>query len=217
MMQNFLLSCRSCMLGLALAVATLHLITANAGAAERGFVKSLLETREESVVVQSWDLSCGAAALTTLLNYQHRDMVGEKEVAIGLIAQARYVENPNLVRLRHGFSLFDLKRYVDARGYLGIGFGQMALEDLVEKAPIMVPITSNGYKHFVVFRGQMGNRVLLADPAYGNRTMLAGKFERSWIDYGGSIGKVGFVVAHKDGLAEPNGLAPRPEEFLTLR
>ncbi|HIP80135.1 MAG TPA: peptidase C39, partial [Kiloniellaceae bacterium] len=128
-----------------------------------------------------------------------------------------YVENPNLLRLRHGFSLFDLKRYVDARGYLGIGFGQMELEDLIEKAPIMVPITSNGYKHFVVFRGQMGNRVLLADPAYGNRTMLAGKFERSWIDYGGSIGKVGFVVARKNGLAEPNGLAPRPEEFLTLR
>lgn len=217
MMQNFLLSCRGCMFGLALAVATLHLIIANAGAAERSFVKSLLETRQESVVVQSWDLSCGAAALTTLLNYQHRDMVGEKEVAIGLIAQTRYVENPNLLRLRHGFSLFDLKRYVDARGYLGIGFGQMALEDLVEKAPIMVPITSNGYKHFVVFRGQMGNRVLLADPAYGNRTMLAGKFERSWIDYGGSIGKVGFVVARKNGLAEPNGLAPRPEEFLTLR
>ncbi len=217
MMQNFLLSCGRCMLGLALAVATLHLITADAGAAERGFVKSLLETREESVVVQSWDLSCGAAALTTLLNYQHRDMVGEKEVAIGLISQTRYVENPSLLRLRHGFSLFDLKRYVDARGYLGIGFGQMALEDLVEKAPIMVPITSNGYKHFVVFRGQMGNRVLLADPAYGNRTMLAGKFERSWIDYGGSIGKVGFVVARKNGLAEPNGLAPRPEEFLTLR
>jgi len=205
------------MLGLALAVATLLLLTASVGAAERGFVKSLLETREEGVVVQSWDLSCGAAALTTLLNYQHRDMVGEKEVAIGLIAQTRYVENPNLLRLRHGFSLFDLKRYVDARGYLGIGFGQMELEDLIEKAPIMVPITSNGYKHFVVFRGQMGNRVLLADPAYGNRTMLAGKFERSWIDYGGSIGKVGFVVARKNGLAEPNGLAPRPEEFLTLR
>ena len=63
----------------------------------------------------------------------------------------------------------------------------------------------------------MGNRVLLADPAYGNRTMLVGKFERSWIDYGGSIGKVGFVVARKGGPAEPNGLAPRAEEFLTLR
>ncbi|WP_421935142.1 C39 family peptidase [Pelagibius sp.] len=217
MVLTFLLSSKSAVLGLVLSVATLHFLTSYVDAAERGFVRSLLETRQKAVVVQSWDLSCGAAALTTLLNYQHRDMVGEKEVALGLIAQKRYVENPSLLRLRHGFSLFDLKRYVDARGYRGIGFGQMELEDLVERAPIMVPITSNGYKHFVVFRGRMGNRVLLADPAYGNRTMLAGKFERSWIDYGGSIGKVGFVVARKDGPAEPNDLAPRPEEFLTLR
>ena len=153
MVLNFLLSCRSAVPGLVLTLATLHFLTSYVDADERGFVRSLLETRQKAVVVQSWDLSCGAAALTTLLNYQHRDMVGEKEVALGLIAQTRYVENPNLLRLRHGFSLFDLKRYVDARGYRGIGFGQMKLEDLVERAPIMVPITSNGYKHFVVFAG----------------------------------------------------------------
>ena len=186
-------------------------------AADQGFVTSLLELRQERVVVQNWDLSCGAAALTTLLNYQHRDPVGEKEVAVGLIGRARYIENPALVRLRHGFSLFDLKRYVDARGYHGIGYGRMTVEDLVEKAPIMVPIVSNGYKHFVIFRGRMGNRVLLADPAYGSRTMLVGKFERAWIDYGEKIGKVGFIVANKDGPAPPGALRPRPEEFVTLR
>ncbi|NIA72354.1 C39 family peptidase [Pelagibius litoralis] len=196
---------------------SLHLVTTPTIAAEKGFVKSLLEVRRERVVVQNWDLSCGAAALTTLLNYQHGDMVGEREVAIGLIGQSRYIENPSMVRLRHGFSLFDLKRYVDARGYEGIGYGRMILKDLVRKAPLMVPIVSNGYKHFVVFRGQMGNRVLLADPAYGNRTMSVAKFERSWIDYGAKIGKVGFVVARRDGPAPPRELAPRPEEFLTLQ
>ena len=212
-----LLSPSKVSLATAAAVTILHLFTASNGAAEQGFVKSLLETRQERVVVQNWDLSCGAAALATLLNYQHGDMVREKEVAIGLIAQARYLKHPELVRLRHGFSLYDLKRYVDARGYQGIGFGRMKMKDLIEKAPIMVPITSNGYNHFVIFRGQMGNRVLLADPAYGNRTMPVAKFEQAWIDYGETIGKVGFVVARADGLAEPNDLAPRPEEFLTLR
>lgn len=202
---------------LTVVLVTSCLLSASSVAADQAFVRSLLEARQERVVVQNWDLSCGAAALTTLLNYQHNDMISEKEVAIGLIGQSRYIENPELVRLRHGFSLFDLKKYVDARGYQGIGYGRMTLEDLIKKAPIMVPIASNGYKHFVVFRGQMGNRVLLADPAYGNRTMLIGKFERSWIDYGHDIGKVGFVVARPDGLAQPNDLAPRPEEFLTLR
>ena len=31
-------------------------------------------------------------------------------------------------------------------------------------APIMVPVDLSGYPHFVVFRGALGNRVLLADP-----------------------------------------------------
>lgn len=216
-MPNALLSAKRVSLAAAVTAAVLSLTAASGSTGERSVVKSLLEARQERVVVQNWDLSCGAAALATLLNYQHGDMVREKEVALGLIAQARYVENPLLVRLRHGFSLYDLKRYVDARGYEGIGFGRMKLKDLVEKAPIMVPITSNGYNHFVIFRGQMGNRVLLADPAYGNRTMPSAKFERAWIDYGEEIGKVGFVVARLDGLAAPNDLAPRPEEFLTLR
>jgi len=39
-------------------------------AADRTPVKSLLEMRRERVVVQEWDLSCGAAALATILHYQ---------------------------------------------------------------------------------------------------------------------------------------------------
>ena len=43
---------------------------------------------------------------------------GRKEVAIGLIGQERYLRNPELVRLQSGFSLLDLKRYVEGRGYV---------------------------------------------------------------------------------------------------
>jgi hypothetical protein len=66
--------------------------------------------------MQEWDLSCGAAALTTLLNYQHGDQVTEKEVANALMRREEYVRNPLLIKSRDGFSLADLKRYVDARG-----------------------------------------------------------------------------------------------------
>jgi uncharacterized protein len=61
-----------------------------------------------------------------------------------------------------------------------------------------------------------GNRVLLADPAFGNRTMLMAKFEATWLDYG-KIGKVGFVVAHADGIELPNRLASQPHDFVFLR
>jgi hypothetical protein len=182
----------------------------------RGPVKSLLEMRQDRVVVQQWDLSCGAAALATLLNYQHGDPVSEREIAKGLIQREEYLAEPLLVRARHGFSLLDLKRYVEARGYQGIGYGKLTLEDLIERAPIMVPVRFYGYNHFVVFRGALGDRVSLADPAFGNRTMLAAKFEDAWLDYS-KFGKVGFVVARIDDAPPPNRLAPRPTDFVSLR
>jgi hypothetical protein len=185
-------------------------------AAGQGAVRSLLEMRHDRVVVQQWDLSCGAAALATILNYQHDDPISEREIARGLIHREEYVENPTLVRFRHGFSLLDLKRYVDRRGYEGMGYGQLTLDDLIERAPIMVPVRFNGYNHFVVFRGMRGNRVLLADPAFGNRTMLAEQFVAAWLEYA-DFGRVGFVVARTDGVTGPNKLAPRALDFVSLK
>jgi predicted double-glycine peptidase len=179
-------------------------------------VKSLLEMRRENVVVQQWDLSCGAAALTTLLNFQHQDMVTEKQVAIALMGREEYIKNPLLVNIRQGFSLLDLKRYADGRGYEGIGYGKLTLDDLVKKAPIIVPLNLLGYNHFVIFRGIKGNRVLLADPAWGNRTLLIEQFENAWIDFP-QIGKVGFAVARTDGASTPNLLEPKPDEFVMFR
>jgi predicted double-glycine peptidase len=178
-------------------------------------VRSFVETRQQNVVIQNWDLSCGAAALATILNFQHGDPVSEREIATGLMSRAEYVENPMLVNLRQGFSLLDLKRFVDARGYTGIGLGQMTFEHLVARAPMIVPINTHGYQHFVVFRGALGNRVLLADPAFGNRTLLRSAFENAWIDFG-EIGHVGFVVNRKDDLFPPNQLAPKPGDYVTL-
>ena len=64
---------------------------------EQRSVRSLLEIRQDNVVMQEWDLSCGAATLTTLLNYQHGDLVTEKEVATALMNRDIYIDNPLLV------------------------------------------------------------------------------------------------------------------------
>src|SRR4051812_36662347 len=74
-------------------------------AAERRAVKSLLEMRRENVVVQNFDLSCGAAALATLLTFQHGDPVTEREVAEQLIRDPKYLADPLIIRNRQGFSL----------------------------------------------------------------------------------------------------------------
>ena len=179
-------------------------------------VKSLLELRHERVIIQEWDLSCGAAALATILNYQYGDTVSEREVATELISRAKYVDNPSLVKTQQGFSLLDLKKYVDARGYRGVGYGQFELEALIKRAPLIVPIQVNGYSHFVVFRGIRGNRVLVADPAWGNRTFTIDEFEDAWLVYP-EFGRVGFVVAQRNGAAPTNRMAPRADDFVFLR
>ena len=185
-----------------------------AQAGDRHVVKSLLEMRREHVVVQEFDLSCGAAAVATLLAYQHGDPVPEQEIARELIKREEYLAVPELVKMRQGFSLLDLKRYVEGRGYEGIGYGQLALEDLIGLAPVLVPVNFNGYNHFVVFRGIQGDRVLVADPAFGNRTMRIERFQDSWLD-SPSFGRVGFVVARTDGRPSSNDLAPQEGDVLT--
>lgn len=181
-------------------------------------VKSLLEMRHENVVIQHWDLSCGAAALTTLLNYQYGDFVTEKEVATALMHREEYIKLPALINIRQGFSLLDLKRYVDSRGYKGIGYGNLNLDYLIKRAPMIVPIKPHGYNHFVIFRGIKGNRVLVADPAWGNRTLLINQFMKLWIDFP-KIGRVGFLVEPGSSrlATKKNLLEPKESDYVMLR
>jgi predicted double-glycine peptidase len=176
-------------------------------------VQSLLELRKQNVIVQKFDLSCGAAALATVLNYQFGDPVTEKQLTEGLIRRKEYIENPEVVRLRQGFSLLDLKRVADARGYQGVGYGKLDFADLTGLAPAIVPVSPLGYNHFVIFRGRIGDQVLLADPAFGNRTMSVEKFERVWIDFP-ELGRVAFVITRNGRQAPPGLLAVNPAQFV---
>jgi len=189
--------------------------TALADGTERT-VESVIEKRHEGMVLQKWDLSCAAAALATVLRYQHGVPVTERSVAVGLISRKEYIANPELVRARRGFSLLDLKRFVDTLGYKGIALGQLAFPDLLNRAPIIVPVRLRGYAHFVVVRGATSSSVLLADPAFGNVTIPVHKFIDAWIDYR-DIGRVGFVVTKSGTLVPPGRLSARAWDFVSLR
>jgi uncharacterized protein len=166
-------------------------------------VQSLLELRSENVVLQKWDLSCGAATLATLLTYQLHDPVTERQVAVGLLRG----NNPDRVRNRGGFSLLDLKRYAETRGLEADGYEQMTLADLEEMAPVIVTFQYHQFHHFVIFRGIVGDWVVLADPAFGNRIMRVADFEKSW------DGNIGFVVT-RPGETPQNHMPPRASDFV---
>jgi len=178
-------------------------------------VFSIYEQRNQLVVRQNFDLSCGAAALATLLVFQHGETLSERDVAIGLVSRDLYLRNPEILKSRQGFSLFDMSRYVESLGYQGDGLGQLQFKDLASMAPIILAMDFTGYRHFVVYRGHLENRVLLADPAYGTRTLRISRFMQAWIQFP-KLGRVGFQVIRRDNLFPPNRLAPRSEDFVTL-
>jgi predicted double-glycine peptidase len=115
--------------------------------------------------------------------------------------------DPLRVKYRGGFSLLDLKRFAQSRGFEADGYEQMTLDNLKSSAPLIVPISSNGNAHFVVFRGVVGDRVVFADPAYGNRVMRVTEFLNSWRS------GLGFIVSRRNETTV-NQIPPRASDFL---
>jgi uncharacterized protein len=169
-------------------------------------VRSLLEMRHANVVIQQWDISCGAAALATVLTYQLDHPISEKQVAQGMLRRT----DPLRVRHRGGFSLLDMKRYAESRGFHAEGYARLSLENLRKLAPLIVPVNLEGYDHFVVFRGIAAGRAVLADPGFGNRTVALDEFEQAW------NGRIGFVVQPR--RASPgNRIPPRKTDLLAVQ
>ncbi|WP_170766021.1 C39 family peptidase [Ruegeria lacuscaerulensis] len=160
---------------LALAISALFPIDA---AADIG-TRSLKEIREEGVIIQQWDASCAAAALATVFTFAFSDPVSERDVASGML---NYTQ-PLRVRHRGGFSMLDMKRYVEGRGYKAVGLAGMSFDDVRYFQSPIVPITVKGYSHYVVIKGvDADGNVFLADPAFGNRSMSRARFEAVWND-----------------------------------
>lgn len=150
-------------------------------------VRSLLEIRHEGVVVQQWDSSCGAAALATVLTYALKDPVSERTVAEGMLRRT----DPLRVRVRGGFSLLDLKRFAENRGYSADGYRELSLDELLKMQSPIVPIAEHGNPHFIVVRGLKDGTLDIADPAFGNRRISVERFAKIWQN------GIGFVVTRQ--------------------
>jgi predicted double-glycine peptidase len=138
-------------------------------------VKSMKEVRRASTMLQQYDFSCGSAALATLLTHHYDYPANEKA-----IFEDMYTRGDQQKIRKEGFSLLDMKNFLEARGFRADGF-QQPLEKLAEAGiPAIVLISENGYNHFVVIKGLRGDRILLGDPASGTRVMPLLQFEGVW-------------------------------------
>jgi hypothetical protein len=138
-------------------------------------ITSLKEARFKETIRQRYDFSCGSAALATLLTYHYRDPVDETEAF-----KAMYDAGDQKKIRKDGFSLLDIKNFLQKRGYRADGF-RAPLEKLAQLGiPAIVLIEQDGYRHFVVVKGVNDREVLLGDPSQGARRLSRERFETLW-------------------------------------
>lgn len=169
------LATAACLLALPAAPASAEVLLNNGPAAGRVKVVSYRDLPFRTVVRQQYDFSCGSAALATLLRHHYGRDVSEEQVF-----RAMYAAGDQATIQRVGFSLLDMKQYLDAHGYPADGF-RLSLDDLIEmNAPAIVMIDTAGYKHFVVLKGDDAGRVLVGDPALGLKVYSRDQFSSMW-------------------------------------
>lgn len=196
-------------------------------------VKTVKELRQQrafsSTIHQQYDFSCGSAALATLLTHHYNRPVTEAQVF-----EAMFEKGDQQKIKRAGFSLLDMKRYLESRGYQADGF-EVTLDRLGEaRVPAIALIRENGYNHFVVIKGLREDKVLIGDPSIGARVMTRAEFERVW--HGGILfvirshtevarfdvpnhwrfrlpSPLGAEHLHTSGLASPTLMMRGPNDF----
>jgi len=177
-------------------------------------LKSIKDLRDQYLVKQRYDYSCGSSALATLMRYGFNEQVTEetilKEVFMNLSG------DDESLRKKEGLSLLDLQHVAQAHGYKAQGF-RLSPEYLTKlQGPVIVFIKPRGYKHFAVLRGVLDDRIYLADPSRGNIRMPAYRFLDMWMEKDGK--GIIFVIEPVNGITDYttqlnvtiDGL-PRPE------
>ena len=155
-------------------------------------VRSMQELRFLETVRQGFDFSCGSAALATLLSFHYERPTTEYQVF------EKMWESGDQEKIRaNGFSMLDMKRYLEGEGLRADGFKIPASR--IEKIGVagLILLEKMETPHFVVVIGASDGQLLLSDPARGIWNMSLDEVERLW-------NGVFFVVRQEASLARGN-------------
>ncbi len=171
-------------------------------------VESWQGLKRKNIVMQQREYSCGAAALATLLRYYWDDTSAtEAKYLTELAKMLSPAETAD--RITNGLTLTDLRRLAVQTGYLA-SIGTLTFDKLTEsKVPLVLGITVQEYRHFVVYRGTDGQYVYLADPMRGNIRTPVWQFKTQW-----QQNAVLAIVKPGSKIKDPNPLAPDYGELI---
>ena len=131
-------------------------------------VRSWKTLRNQRVVKQNLDYSCGAASLATLLNEFYGQSLSEQELL-------QVLDNGDM---RASFE--DMQKALPQLGFRAQGYAASFDQLTKLKAPVIVYLKYRKNEHFAVLRGIDEHTVWLADPSLGNRTYSKAQFLEMW-------------------------------------
>lgn len=142
-------------------------------------VRTVFDMRWHRLVRQTRDVSCAAASLATLRTYYFRQRSTEEEVLRDLF-QITVAAGTSQQAQQFGFSMLDMKRYFESKGFEAMGFAAdpESLSNL--PIPVIVLVEIRGFPHYVVLKGVRDGVVYMADPLFGNISMRLSSFTQSW-------------------------------------
>lgn len=131
-------------------------------------VRTWKSLRDDRIVKQDLDYSCGAAALATLLNEFYGQSVTEEKLLNAM----------DKGDMRASFD--DMRRVLPQFGFRAQGFAASYAQLSRLKIPVVVYLKHRKDDHFAVLRGISKDSVWLADPSLGNRTYSREQFLEMW-------------------------------------
>jgi predicted double-glycine peptidase len=127
---------------------------------------------DEGIIRQTSDVTCGPAAVASLLKFYFGVETSEDEIA----KLSGTYENQTS-------SLFGLRNACHAKGFAAGGY-RMSLPELMSQVesggvPVVIHFKEPSL-HFALVIGRVGNFIIVSDPSQGNISMDVGDFMRRW-------------------------------------
>ncbi|HEF3572597.1 TPA: C39 family peptidase [Campylobacter upsaliensis] len=139
-------------------------------------VKSYQEIKNEKVIRQNYEESCGAASLATLINILDDSNLTELDLLKAMSGQQLYTDM---------VSFADLNDAVKKLGFQSKSYkiDKKILESIMS-VPILVKIEDDPrFPHFVVIINHKGNYLQIFDPSYGEYISSKREFYSVWDRY----------------------------------
>ncbi|MCR2105370.1 cysteine peptidase family C39 domain-containing protein, partial [Campylobacter upsaliensis] len=136
-------------------------------------VKSYQEIKNEKVIRQNYEESCGAASLATLINILDDSNLTELDLLKAMSGQQLYTDM---------VSFADLNDAVKKLGFQSKSYkiDRKILESIMS-VPILVKIEDDPrFPHFVVIINHKGNYLQIFDPSYGEYISSKREFYSVW-------------------------------------